>query len=243
MYDKLKCVVIDDDPFAIQVIKDNCERSQIVEVIATFLSPKKFLEVASGMNYDFCFLDIFMSEMSGLHVAKHIKSRPIIFYTGDESTLKDAINLSPLDILTKPVTNERFDFVIEKVKKHLANQANQRKKYEFFNTAELKGRTKIHLSDIVFITLDTVDYRNKVAYLKDGRKYTLMRYSLIELLQIVPWLLQVNKGELISEEAVLGLTHDRIILDFIKENGKPKEVFLTYKYAKGLKKVITPVCA
>ena len=228
---KLRVILVDDFQDIHQGIKDLFNNSSLIEITETYTCPKKFLQTEPSLNYDICLLDIVMPEIDGLAVARKI-NKPIIFITGAEEKLTEALALSPIDIITKPFTADRLNKVVEKAYKLLRDVVPQ-KDFELFNVAEAKGKTKLRPSDILFVTLDKLNYRNKIAYFKDGRKFTLMRYSLKELLKLSPMLIQVNKAELVSLESVHAIECDKITLMDFYQKGKYMEVTLAYRYAKG----------
>src|ERR1700691_3980850 len=104
MSGKLKCVIVDDFYPTIVELQRLCEESPHVAVVATFSSPKKFLEALPTLDYDLCLLDVFMPEMDGFAVANLIKDKPLILMTDIYDKLKHALDLTyPIDVITKPI--------------------------------------------------------------------------------------------------------------------------------------------
>ncbi|HXB11848.1 MAG TPA: LytTR family DNA-binding domain-containing protein [Bacteroidia bacterium] len=226
---KLKCVLVDDDPIVIEAIKDLLRNSPIAEITHSFTNPRKFIKSLSTFDFDLCLLDIYMPEMEGLAVARLLQNKPIIFITGVEAKLKEALELAPIDIITKPVKKDRLDKALTKAH----SLVSPTKEFEFFNVAENNEKIKLRLADIYFVKADTIDPRNKNIILYNGCTYTLMGCTFEELLEISPGLTQVNKSELVSLDAVDKINNDVITLKGLSSNkSKVLVVFLTNAYRK-----------
>jgi two-component system LytT family response regulator len=226
---RLKCVIVDDDEFTIQIIKGLLQDSLIVEVIHTFSNPIKFIESERNIDYDLCLLDIVMPEINGISIAKQLNKKPLIFITGEYHMLKDAVEFSPIDIVLKPITKDNLNRALGKV---LIMNGNRDLKYELFYVAEENGKVKISLTDILYVQTDEVDRRNKTIIMKDQKKFTLMDCKLQVFLNLCPNLIQVNKSELISIESLYKIENDLITLEGVIENGKAKQVTLGRTYRK-----------
>lgn len=225
---KLKCVLVDDDPLLLQIMQDLCENSPVAEITHSFLSPKEFLNSMPTLDFDLCLLDIYMPELEGLVLAQLLEGKPVIFVTGTDSKLKEALDLAPIDIITKPVRKERLDKALAKA----YSLIYEKKEFALFNIAENKGKVKLKIEDMFFIQSDSSDPRNKKVYLKDGSKCTLMDYTFERLLEISPKLIQVNKSEIVSLDAVEGVNHDVITLKISHGKHKSTEVSLSSSYKK-----------
>jgi DNA-binding LytR/AlgR family response regulator len=226
---KLKCVLVDDDTQTIEVIKDLLCNSPIAQITHSFTNPAKFIKSLPRLDFDLCLLDIYMPEMEGLAVARLLKNKPIIFVTGVEAKLKEALALAPIDIITKPIKKERLDKALTKAYCLLSPA----KEFEFFNIAENNTKIKLRLADIYFVQSDAIDPRNKEVLLFNGTKYTLMDCTFEELLEISPGLAQVNKSVLVSLDAVDKINYTIVTLKGLSSTkNKPKEVLLTDAYRK-----------
>src|ERR1700756_2091408 len=112
---KLKCVLVDTDMLMHQVIDTLCEGSSHAEVIKHYDCPKTFLKEQVKLDYDICLLDLNMSGLDGILVAQLLNDKPVIFVTGSNERLMDAIDFGPIDILLKPLKKEKFENALAKV--------------------------------------------------------------------------------------------------------------------------------
>jgi two-component system LytT family response regulator len=228
---KLKTIIVDDDPFIVSMIEDLCRDSAIVQVIKTFNNPKEFIENAPVLDFDLCLLDIQMPEMEGLVVAQMLKNKPFIFITGSDNKLRDALSLSPVDIVTKPILKDRLDRALSKAYELFMDK----KEYELFSVAESSRKMNIHLPDVLLAVTDNVDPRHKLVFLRNGEKYTLMDCTLERLLDSCPLLVRANKAEAVSLEAVNEVEHDMATIKGIEGKEAPKYVTLGRAYRKSFK--------
>lgn len=227
---KLKAVIVDDDPLSVAMLKDYCEDSGLVEVVACYNDPRNFLNDAKKLKFELCLLDIMMPEMEGTAVAQILKDKPVIFVTGVYEKLKEALDLSPIDVITKPIYKVRFDKAIAKAFTLLATK----EEYKVFNVAESVDKIKLCLPDILLIITDKTDSRHKQVFMRDGKMHTLMDYSLEEILERCPSLLQINKSAAVSLEAIGEVEHDNLRLTGIKDPEAPDAIYLGRSFRKEL---------
>ncbi|HTB06443.1 MAG TPA: LytTR family DNA-binding domain-containing protein [Bacteroidia bacterium] len=211
MIRKLKCAIVDNDPFIPSLVKDLVANVSFVEISNTFNCPLQFLKSLNSLNIDVCLLDINMPGMDGLTVSEHLNGIPYIFITGNDNLLRGALDKNPVDIITKPISPGRLLWVLEKTYKQVKGNSTI-DNYALFNVAESTDKVKIKLNEIQYVESSTKNPRNKVIILRSGKKYTLMDNTFEKLLSLCPELAQVNRKELISLEAIRQVRHDEITI-------------------------------
>ncbi|CAL2088136.1 LytTR family DNA-binding domain-containing protein [Tenacibaculum sp. 190524A02b] len=106
---KINCVIIDDEPLAINVIKKHLEEFQNVTIVDTFNNPLEAIETLEKEKVDVLFLDINMPKMNGLEFLKNISIKPyVIITTAYREFAADSYELDVLDYLVKPIPFPRF---------------------------------------------------------------------------------------------------------------------------------------
>ncbi len=227
MIKKLRTVAVDDDEYFLSSLLQLCKESPIVEVKDTFTDPTEFLKQAPELIFDLCLLDIQMPGIDGTTLAQVLNDKPVIFISGTDHKFRDAIDISPIDIVTKPIMKDRLYKAFQKAHELLV----EKKEYELFNVAESRRKVNIRLVDIIFVSTDEIDPRNKQVWLKNGEKYTLMNCKMDLLTANSPSLIQVNKSQAVSLEAVHEVEYDLLTLKGITaEDGKPKQITLGMVY-------------
>jgi len=109
---------------------------------------------------------------------------------------------------------------------------NHLKDYYLFNLAGGRKKIKILLPDIMLVRAVKGGHADKLLYLRGNVQHNIRGCALEELIHITGFLLQVNKQDLVSPDAVNYLEEDNIFLNGLSDNGKPLFVTLNRTYKK-----------
>jgi len=105
----MKCAVIDDEPFALELLKDYISKTPFLELGQCFSNPFKALTFLTTEHADLIFLDINMPELTGIQLLKSLPSPPkVIFTTAYPEFAAESYDYNAIDYLLKPVKYERF---------------------------------------------------------------------------------------------------------------------------------------
>lgn len=74
---KVKCLIIDDEPLAIRVIRNHAEKVPWMEIIGSTTNPLEGMELVKKLKVDLLFLDIQMPELNGLEFMASLKNPPV----------------------------------------------------------------------------------------------------------------------------------------------------------------------
>jgi two-component system LytT family response regulator len=111
----LKCVAIDDEPLALELIHSYVSRLPEVHLVQAFEDAVSGAEFLSVATIDLVFLDINMPDISGLDLAKSLsKKTMVIFTTAHKQFAFDGFELEAIDYLLKPIDFERFSKAVHK---------------------------------------------------------------------------------------------------------------------------------
>ncbi len=176
----IQCVIIDDEPLAIQVIQRHLEQLRELKLIGTFQNPLEAFELLKKTNIDLIFLDIEMPLMSGIDFIKTLQNPPkVIFTTAYRNYAIESYELDVVDYLLKPISFTRFFQAINKFKKlsnlsvtkqlpiedDVANDhiyVNSNKKHIKINFEKvlfiesIKDYVRIHMKEKSVITKDSI---------------------------------------------------------------------------------------
>ena len=115
----IKCIAIDDEPLALDVIKRFCERIGGLELM-TFSDPVVGLEAVRRHHPALVFLDIEMEGVNGLTIATQLPDDTcFIFTTAYLNYALDGFNLDAVDYLHKPFAFSRFQTAISKAMRRI----------------------------------------------------------------------------------------------------------------------------
>lgn len=116
---KLRCVAIDDEPLALDIITKFCERFGGIE-LSVYSDPAEGIEVIRKGDFDLAFLDVEMEGINGLEIAAAVPPEAcFIFTTAYLDYAFDGFNLNAVDYLHKPFAYDRFKLAVEKAIKKL----------------------------------------------------------------------------------------------------------------------------
>ncbi|MEQ8925802.1 MAG: LytTR family DNA-binding domain-containing protein [Fulvivirga sp.] len=113
---KVKCIIVDDEPLAIEIIESYLERLNDFVVIATCNNALKAFEIVQKEKVDLIFLDIQMPKLTGIDFIKTLKDPPkIILTTAYRDYAIESYELDVVDYLLKPISFDRFLVAVQKI--------------------------------------------------------------------------------------------------------------------------------
>lgn len=206
----MKCIVIDDEPFALNLIKDYVLKTPYLELVEAFSNPFKALAFLINNPVDLIFLDINMPELTGIQLLKSLPFQPkVIFTTAYPEYGAESYEYSAVDYLLKPIKYERFLKAVNKVNEQskISKHEKQIALPQTENSAELfiKSGTQIHKinsNDILYVE-GAGNYM--MFYLKESKIMSLLKMS--EVLDILP----SDKFIRIHKSYIVSYTHIDII--------------------------------
>jgi DNA-binding LytR/AlgR family response regulator len=118
----LKCMAIDDEPLALEIIEAHIKKCDNLKLIAKCSNAIEASEAISKEKPDLIFCDIHMPEISGIDFMKSIQNSGIlvVFTTAYADYAVDAFTLDALDYLLKPVSFNRFKKSVDRAEEYLA---------------------------------------------------------------------------------------------------------------------------
>lgn len=121
----MTCVIIDDEPLALDLLQSYVERTPFLTLKGRYSSAVQALaDSASLADVDLMFLDIQMPELSGLEFSKAIDPRTrIIFTTAFSQYAVDSYKVNALDYLLKPISYTDFLTAAIKAKTYFEQQS------------------------------------------------------------------------------------------------------------------------
>ena len=164
----IRAIIIDDEPLAIEaleiILKKKCRDD--VQVIATSNSPQLGKSLIEEHQPDLVFLDVEMPGISGIDLVRSF-SKPtfrVVFVTAFDAYAIEALRLSAIDYLLKPVESNDIINVVAKIKTEikknenlLSSQIENLEKLLAQGGAKSESRIGIAMADkIVFLNISDI---------------------------------------------------------------------------------------
>ncbi len=153
----ISCLIIDDEPLAIKVIKNYLDQIENFELTNSFSNAVDGLNYLKNNTVDVIFLDINMPVLDGINFIKSLEDPPLLIITSayDEFAI-ETYELDVLDYLVKPIEFPRFMKALNKVERRLeitqkTPVENAKERLFIFVKIDKKKMKKIFLDEILVI--------------------------------------------------------------------------------------------
>lgn len=215
---KIKCIIIEDEYPAVEILKGFIKKVSSLEILADFDNALSAITFLSKNNVDVIFLDIQLPELNGIDFIKTLINPPLIVITSayNEHAI-EAFELVVFDYLLKPYSFERFIKTISRINNHFESGTNEAdvSKDPFIYVRENRQNIKININDIVFIESQK-EYVRIVCEKKEVK--TKLGISKVEELLSNRIFLRVHRSFLVSLSKVSSYTKNHV---FINEHSIP----------------------
>lgn len=105
----IRCIIVEDEPLAQQVIAEHIEKIPELQLIGTCRNATEAFDLIHREQVDLLLLDIQMPAMNGMDFIKALKVPPaVIFTTAFPEYAASSYELPAVDYLLKPITFDRF---------------------------------------------------------------------------------------------------------------------------------------
>jgi DNA-binding LytR/AlgR family response regulator len=155
---KIRCLIVDDEPLALDVLETYIGRLDNVELVCRCNNAVEAYNCLQNEQIDLMFLDIQMPKLTGIDFLKSLANPPkVIFTTAYRDYAVEGYELNAVDYLLKPISFDRFLKAITKVtpleSKLTTTIATSDQDYKdaFIYLKADKKMVKVMLADILFI--------------------------------------------------------------------------------------------
>ena len=176
----IRCIAIDDEPLALQLVTQYCEKVPFLHLKKVFTNPDEATIFLHQNQVDLIFLDIQMPDISGLQFYKNlsVSNKPqVVFTTAFKDYAVDGFNVDAVDYLLKPFEFDRFLKAVYKAKEYMEFLSSQDLQMSSIFIKANYEMMKINLKDIDLI--EALDDYIKL-YIKPTPILTLMTLKSIQ---------------------------------------------------------------
>jgi DNA-binding LytR/AlgR family response regulator len=154
----MDCVIVEDNELAILSLKKCIERNGHLHLEKIFNTAEAVFEYLSVHTCDILFLDIEMQGMSGIDLLKQLVNAPnVVIISTKPDYAAEAFNFDVADYIVKPLSYDRFEKAIQKVK--IIKENIQTSNKDFFYLKQNHKMVQIFFKDVLYIEA-LADYVN-----------------------------------------------------------------------------------
>lgn len=149
---KYNCIIVDDEPLAIEVIKTHLDNIGMFNIVGECSNTIEAFKILSSEKVDLMFLDIQMPGMKGTDFLKNLVNPPkVILTTAYRDYALEGYDLNVVDYLLKPIPYERFLRAIDKFVKNESKKTEDPEKDKFIYLNINKKVHKIIVNEIIYV--------------------------------------------------------------------------------------------
>jgi DNA-binding LytR/AlgR family response regulator len=158
---KIRCLVVDDEPPALEVLKNYISAISLLELVGTCNNAVEAIGMISHEKIELLFLDIQMPQLLGTNLIRSLNNPPkVIFTTAYRKFALEGFELNAVDYLLKPISFERFLKAVNKVMNislpvssdnYNVNVSHSTSQDPFITFRADRKMYKVALDDIVYV--------------------------------------------------------------------------------------------
>lgn len=189
----LRCIAIDDEPIALEVIKAHASKVPFLDLRQTFVNAIEALTYLKSETVDLIFLDINMPDLTGLDFAQVVGNKSlVIFTTAYPEYALQGFELSALDYLLKPIAFGRFMQAANKAYERLSGDS---KKSPYVFVKDGYDWVRINLDELQYVESEG----NYLTFQETGKK-ALTRMTISEAADMLPndQFMRVHKSYIVA---------------------------------------------
>ncbi len=213
---KTKCLIIDDEPLARDLMRIHIEKLDNFEIVAECGDAMKALQELRDKKIDLIFMDIQMPQITGVEFLRILKNPPkVIITTAYREYALDGFELDVVDYLLKPITFERFLKSVNKYYQVAQDEAQNNTQVSevsqtdepFIYVKENKRVIKVHLNEILY-----VEGLSEYVQIYTGKKKIITKTTLTNLEEKLPddGFMRIHKSFIVSLSRIEAFTANTI---------------------------------
>lgn len=212
----IKCLVIDDEPLALQQLVSYVEKIPYFTLVAQCHGAVEAREIIDRERVDAIFVDINMPDINGMDFVKQLSAPPIVVFTTAYSEYAvDGYKVDAVDYLLKPFGLDDFKRAATKVKKRyeLENNAAAQQPADDDDSIFLKTEHRViraNIADIRYV-------EGMSEYLKiyiEGQRPIIMLLSMKKLEERLPsYFMRIHRSYIVNMKKVSEVSKSRVAID------------------------------
>lgn len=210
----MKCIIIDDDQLARNLVERYVSTINYLELVGTFKNGIDALNALSNEPVDLIMTDIQMPDLLGTDLVKSLTSKPlIIFTTAYQNYAVEGFELEAVDYLLKPFSIDRFLKAVNKAKTLFDLRKSGPTTAEFKNNY-LTVKADHKLYKILFADIKYIEgMREYVSFhIPTGRITALMSLKSLEEQLPQAQFIRCHKSYIVNKDLVTALETGNLVI-------------------------------
>lgn len=210
----LRCVILDDEPLARELIKSYVSKTPGIELVDEFESAHDALNTVRENNIDIIFLDINMPVLNGIEFAALVPRETLIIYiTAYDNYAVQGFRVNALDYMLKPVSYDDFVRAVGKafewksMRRALDNDTKR-------PTRQLTVKSENRLIQMRLDSINYVEVRNdRVIFFRSDGSEVSSPMSMREIEEILPAdrFMRIHRSFIVNLDRIEIVERNRIV--------------------------------
>ena len=224
----ISCILIDDEPLALDLLKAYVESTPFLKLIAICNNAISAFEILEKESVDLIFTDIQMPNLSGMEFSKMILNNraKIIFTTAFEQFALESYKVNTIDYLVKPISYPEFITAANKAKQQILQSSNQTPIDDYIFIKSDYKLIKIDLKDLIYVE-GLKDYLKFYTVHSEKPMLTLKSMKSLEEELSKKQFMRVHRSFMVNLNKITTIERNRIVFGdkYIPVSEKYKENF------------------
>lgn len=215
---KMRCLLIDDEPLALDVLRTYISSTTMLEVAGECSHAVAAFEVLQTQKIDLIFLDVNLPMLSGIEFLRALPEPPAVIITSAHKDFAvDGFEIGIVDYLLKPFSFERF---MRAVYRALSMESNGHESTSHAQSSERfiyvradRKMIKVILKDVLYIE-SLKDYAR--IFLTDGQVITKQKISALEAMLPDSTFLRIHRSFIINASRISSFSSSSVFINKIE---------------------------
>jgi DNA-binding LytR/AlgR family response regulator len=207
----MKTLIVDDEPIARRVLREELETVPEVVIVGEAENGKQALQQIAELQPDLVFLDLQMPVMGGFEVVRKLSGGHlpvVVFITAFDQHAIEAFEAGAVDYLLKPVGEERLRKAVERARKLCENPGNIAHDVARITAVETRKIVSRHGEEYVLLDPDEI-----LAFQAEGELVWIVtarqRLLATQTLRVIGERLKGRQFERVHRNAIVNVNHVR----------------------------------
>jgi two-component system response regulator LytT len=213
----MNCIIIDDEEMARAIVSELIAKNTDIVVEKEFSNALQAIKYLNQNDVDLIFLDIHMPDFTGFDFIETIKNPPnVILITSDKNFAIDAFEYECIvDYLVKPITKDRFQKAVQKVKSYRTNLSSKEVvEFDEGDVNEFYINIDRRLIKIEMALVNIVEAKGDYIHIKTDDKNYIVHTTLKKIEEKLPkdLFLKVHRSFIINTKKIIDIEDNSVLI-------------------------------